>query len=214
MIKNILKIGIPVSFESLALKGSNIFYTKIISFAGIVVLAAQQICITIYGLFAEIGGAVAISVTPLVSESLGKKDKNIAKKYVKYGVFLAIKISLVASLIFILLNNLILNTFTKVVEVKEQVKMVLIFVLLSQFLQNIRDVYAAGLRGAGDTTYNAKISCIFDIILKLTLSYIFVCILGLGLVSIWIIVFVTESIKILLYYSRLNSNKLKIIKLK
>ena len=214
MIKNILKIGIPVSFESLALKGSNIFYTKIISFAGIVVLAAQQICITIYGLFAEIGGAVAISVTPLVSESLGKKDKNIAKKYVKYGVFLAIKISLIASLIFILLNNPILNTFTKVVEVKEQVKMVLIFVLLSQFSQNIRDVYAAGLRGAGDTTYNAKISCIFDVILKLILSYIFVCILGLGLVSIWIIVFVTESIKILLYYSRLNSNKLKIIKLK
>lgn len=213
MIKNILKIGIPASIEALALKGANIFYTKIISFTGIVTLAAQQICITINSLFTEIGDAIAIAVTPLVSKALGKKDKQLAKNYVKCGVSLAIKISSVAALVFILANNPILNAFTKVEEVKTQIKIALVFVLLAQFSQNIRDVFAAGLRGAGDTTYNAKISFIFDITLKLALSYISVCILGLGLASVWAVIFIIESAKILLYHTRFNSNKMKIIKL-
>lgn len=213
MVKNILKIGTPTSVETLSLKGANIFYTKIISFAGVVALAAQQICITIYSLFVEIGGAIAIAIIPLVSQALGKQDKGLAKDYVRCGVGMAVKMSLVTAIVFILANNPILDAFTKVDEVRQILTMALVFVLLAQFTQNIRDVLAAGLRGAGDTTYNAKISVIFDIIVKLALSYISVRVLGWGLTSIWAIMFIVELIKVILYYIRFNSEKMKIVKL-
>ena len=78
--------------------------------------------------------------------------------------------------------------------------------------ENIRDVYAGGLRGFGDTKYIAKYTILTDIIFKVILSYICVNILKFDLVSIWVIVAVQECLKAIIFYKRVYSNSWKNIK--
>lgn len=48
----------------------------------------------------------------------------------------------------------------------------MLVIVIAQYAQNIRDVYAGGLRGSGDTKYIAKYTILTDVFLKVILSYI------------------------------------------
>ena len=212
MIKDILHTGIPASTELLSIRGANIIFTKIIAGLGTSVLAAQQICMTIYDLIIEVGNALSVSVAPLVSESIGKCKYEMAKIYVKYSKRIAILISTVIGVLIITLSTPLLKLYTDSEIVRLIVKNVLLIMIIAQYAQNIRDVYAGGLRGGGDTKYIAKYTILTDILLKVILSYICVNILKLDLVSIWIIITLQECMKTIIFYNRFRSDKWKNLK--
>lgn len=212
MIKDILHIGIPASTELLSIRGANIVFTKIIACLGTSVLAAQQICMTIFNLIIEVGNALSVSVAPLVSECIGKCKNEMAKIYIKYSKIISIIISTIIGLLIIILLVPLLNLYTNSETLKSIVKSVMIIIVIAQYAQNIRDVYAGGLRGFGDTKYIAKYTILTDIIFKVILSYICVNILKFDLVSIWVIVAVQECLKAIIFYKRVYSNSWKNIK--
>ena len=212
MIKDILHIGIPASTELLSIRGANIVFTKIIAYLGTSVLAAQQICMTIFNLIIEVGNALSVSVAPLVSECIGKCKNKMAKIYIKYSKIISIIISTIIGLLIIILLVPLLNLYTNSETLKSIVKSVMIIIVIAQYAQNIRDVYAGGLRGFGDTKYIAKYTILTDIIFKVILSYICVNILKFDLVSIWVIVAVQECLKAIIFYKRVYSNSWKNIK--
>lgn len=212
MLKDILHIGVPASTELLSIRGANIIFTKIIAGLGTSVLAAQQICMTLFNLIIEVGNALSVSVAPLVSECIGKCKYEMAKVYVKYSRKISIIVSTVIGLTILFLSTPILNLYTDSDTVKSIIKNVLIIVVIAQYAQNIRDVYAGGLRGIGDTEYIAKYTILTDVLLKIVLSYICVNILKLDLVSVWSIIAIQEFIKTIIFYKRFNSEKWKNIK--
>lgn len=146
MIKNILHIGIPASSEVFAIRGANVLFTKIIATMGTTVLAAQQICITIFSFIVEVGNALTVSIAPLVSKSIGEKRKNIAKLYIKTSKKISIIFSSIIGGIILIFSNPILNLYTDSDNIKSIVKTVLLIIIISQYAQNIQDVYAGGLR--------------------------------------------------------------------
>ena len=85
-------------------------------------------------------------------------------------------------------------------------------IIIAQYAQNIRDVYAGGLRGSGDTKYIAKYTILTDVLLKVTLSYICVNILKFDLVSVWVIIALQECLKAIIFYKRFHSDSWKNIK--
>ncbi len=212
MIKDILHTGVPASTELLSIRGANIIFTKIISGLGTSGLAAQQICMTIFNLIIEVGNALSVSVAPLVSECIGKCKYEMAKIYVRYSKKIAIVISTVIGLLIILLSTPLLNLYTDSETVKSIVENVLMIIIIAQYAQNIRDVYAGGLRGSGDTKYIAKYTILTDVLLKVILSYICVNILKFDLVSIWIIIALQECLKAIIFYKRFHSDSWKNIK--
>lgn len=212
MIKDILHTGVPASTELLSIRGANIIFTKIIAGLGTSVLAAQQICMTIFNLIIEVGNALSVSVAPLVSECIGKCKYEIAKMYVKYSRKIAIIISTVIALLILMLSKPLLNMYTDSETVKSIINNVLIIIIIAQYAQNIRDVYAGGLRGSGDTKYIAKYTILTDVLLKVILSYICVNIFNFDLVSIWIIIALEEFIKAIIFYKRFYSDSWKNIK--
>lgn len=212
MIKDILHTGVPASTELLSIRGANIIFTKIIAGLGTSVLAAQQIGMTIFNLIIEVGNALSVSVAPFVSECIGKCKYEMAKIYVRYSKKIAIVISTVIGLLIIILSTPLLNLYTDSETVKLIVKNVLIIIIIAQYAQNIRDVYAGGLRGSGDTKYIAKYTILTDVLLKVILSYICVNILKFDLVSVWIIIALQECLKAIIFYKRFHSDSWKNIK--
>lgn len=212
IIKDILHIGIPASTELLSIRGANIIFTKIIANMGTSVLAAQQICMTIFDIIIEVGNALSVSVAPLVSECIGKCKYKIAKLYVTFSKKMAIIVSTVIGIMILMLNKPLLDLYTDSESVKLIVKNVLIIIVLAQYTQNIRDVYAGGLRGSGDTKYIAKYTIIADVLLKVILAYIFVNVLKFNLVSVWIVIILDELFKAVMFNKRFQSGKWKDIK--
>ena len=80
-------------------------------------------------------------------------------------------------------------------------------------MQNIRDVYAGGLRGIGDTKYIAKYTILADVILKLILAYMCIYILNLNLLSVWIVTLLIELFKAFALSIKFNYRKWENIKL-
>ena len=212
MIKDILHIGVPASTELLSIRGANIIFTKIISTMGTSVLAAQQICMTIFNLIIEVGNALSVSVAPLVSECIGKCKYKVANLYVLFSRKIAIIVSTVIGMLILSISTPLLNLYTTSESVKLITKNVLIIVIIAQYAQNIRDVYAGGLRGSGDTKYIAKYTIIADVFLKIVLSYIFVNIFKFDLVSVWIVIILNELFKAVIFYKRFHSDKWQNIK--
>lgn len=212
MIKDILHTGVPASTELLSIRGANIIFTKIIAGLGTSVLAAQQICMTIFNLIIEVGNALSVSVAPLVSECIGKCKYEIAKIYVRYSRKMAILISTVIGLLILILSTPLLNMYTDSETVKSIIRNVLIVIVIAQYAQNIRDVYAGGLRGSGDTKYIAKYTILTDVFLKVILSYICVTILKFDFVSVWVIIALEEFLKAIIFYKRFHSDSWKNIK--
>ena len=212
MIKDILHIGVPASTELVSIRGANILFTKIIATMGVTVLAAQQICMTIFNLIIEVGNALSVSVAPLVSECIGKCRYNLAKVYVALSKKLAIVVSTIIGITILLLSTPLLNLYTDSEIIKSTVKNVLIIVIIAQYAQNIRDVYAGGLRGCGDTKYIAKYTILADVLLKVILSYILVNVLKFDLVAVWIVILLEELFKAVIFYKRYYSEKWRSIK--
>lgn len=213
LIKDILQLGIPASTELFSIRGANIIFTKIIGTLGTTVLAAQQICMSIFGLIIEIGNAISVSVAPLVSKSIGERKEAVAKLYVKESKKLALILSSIIAISILLLSNVILDLYTNSENIKSVVKTVLIIIIVTQYGQNIRDVYAGGLRGIGDTKYIAKYTILLETLFKIILSYILVNLLGFDLVAIWMVILVVEILKAIIFYERFYSGKWKDIKI-
>lgn len=212
MIKDILHIGVPASTELIAIRGANIIFTKIIATMGTTVLAAQQICMTIFNLIIETGNALSVSVAPLVSKSIGEKRNDIAKLYINVSKNLSLILSTIIAVIILVFSNTILNLYTDSENVKLIVKTVLIVVIVTQYAQNIRDVYAGGLKESGDTKYIAKYTILIDAVLKTVLCYIFVNLLDFNLVAVWMIILLIEVLKACIFHKRFYSEEWKNIK--
>lgn len=212
MIKDILNIGIPASAELLSIRGANIIFTKVIATMGTTVLAAQQICMTIFNLTIEVGNALSVSIAPLVSECIGKCKYKMAKIYVTLSRKISIIVSTVIGIMILILSTPLLNLYTDSEAVKLIIRNVLIIVIIAQYVQNIRDVYAGGLRGSGDTKYIAKYTIIADVLLKIILAYVFVNMLNFDLVSVWIVIILNELFKAIIFYKRFHSGKWQDIK--
>ena len=213
MIKNLLKIGLPGSTELLSIRGANIIFTKIIAYLGTTVLAAQQICMTIFNFLVEIGNALSVSVAPLVSKCIGEEKPKTARLYIKYSCLLSLIISTIVGLILVIFFQPILNLYTDSENIKLIVNTVLLVMILAQYVQNIRDVYAGGLRGIGDTKYIAKYTILADVILKLILAYMCIYILNLNLLSVWIVTLLIELFKAFALSIKFNYRKWENIKL-
>lgn len=213
IIKNILNIGVPASTELVSIRGANILFTKIIAVMGTTILAAQQICMTIFDLIIEVGNALSVSIAPLVSKSIGEKKNNVAKLYITVSKKISLILSTIIGLIIILFSNFILNLYTDSENVKIIVKTVLIIIVITQYAQNIKEIYAGGLRGIGDTKSIAKYTILTDAVLKIILAYIFVNILNFSLVSIWIVILFNEIFKGIVFYKKINLEKWKELKI-
>lgn len=143
-----------------------------------------------------------------ISNLFKKTTNSLIKQYKK----IAIIVSTVIGLTILLLSTQILNLYTDSDNVKSIIKSVLIMLVVAQYAQNIRDVYAGGLRGVGDTKYIAKYTILTNVLLKKFLSYVCVNILKLDLISVWSVIAIQEFIKAIIFCKRFNSEKWKDIR--
>ncbi len=214
IMQNLLKIGGPAALEQVGFRFGVVIFIKIISGLGTVAYATHQIASNILSLSFAPGQAFGIAASTLVGKSLGQKRIDRADTYIKETNRLALISSGFFALLFFFLGHKIVGLYTEDLAIIEASGNIMKVIALIQPFQGSSFAISGGLRGAGDTVSTLIVTIIGVFFIRLSLAYILINIVGLGVIGAWIAMLSDQIIRWIGISIRYRTGKWKYIKLK
>jgi putative MATE family efflux protein len=194
LYKNVLKIGIPSGLEFILW---NIGTLIVISFLNRLDIMAVGIFTLIFSietlpLFLYMGFANA--ALTLVGHKTGEDNQKQAISVGLRCLLFSLIICAVFAVLFLIFSKGILRLFTNDISLIEYAAPFLMFVSITIFPKSINNVIGLGIRGTGDTKWMLY-GQMFGTVLVITLSYLLIFPVGLGLWGIFAALLVDETIR-------------------
>jgi len=201
-IKQILKWGVPVFFESAAFTMLFMVVSRLISREfGEGAVAAQSVGIQIESLAFMVGGGFASALTSFIGQNFGaKKWSRIHSTHRISFIFMGMYGILITAVLFILANPLV-SIFLENENSIEMGTMYLRIIALTQVLFCLEGVVVGSFRGRG-LTIRPTIVGISSNVLRVIVTYILAS-TALGINGVWIgiaIAMTSKSIVLLLWH--------------
>ena len=200
-----LKIGLPMSFEHIALCGAQIASTKIIAPLGSVAIAANSFAVTAESLCYMPGYGIGTAATTLVGQSMGAGKKRLAKNFADLSVLLGCLVMTACGIVMYFLCPAVFAMLTPDPQVRELGVRVLRIELFAEPFYAASIVSSGALRGAGDTLIPSILNLISMWGVRLTISVILVG--RIGLAGAWIAMAVELCVRGILLFLRLQRGK-------
>jgi Na+-driven multidrug efflux pump len=178
-----IKIGVPMGFEHVAVCGAMIASTKIIAPLGTVAIAANSIAVTAESICYMPGYGIASAATTLVGQSIGAGKNKIAKSFANLSVALGCAVMTVMAVLMYFICPFIFYMLTPDVNVQALAAGVLRIELFAEPLFAASIVASGALRGAGDTFIPSILNLVSIWGVRLTLSILLVG--RYGLYGVW-----------------------------
>lgn len=145
----LLKFGLPTSFESSFWQLASIILTRAILIYGETAYAAYQLGLQAEAISYMPAAGFGIAASTFIGHALGSKDTELGKKYLKHLVKLTTIITLIAGGLLVIFPKLIMRALTDDLEVVKIGALYLLIMGLVQIPQNLSSLLNGGLRGAG-----------------------------------------------------------------
>ena len=214
IIYNLIKIGVPASLEQIAFRVGVLLFVKMVASLGTVAFATHQICLNILGLSFTPGQAFGIAASSLVGKSLGANELYEAENYIKQSRKIGSIISTTMAVLFFFFGAQIVSLYTQDPEIIKSASTILKVIAFVQPFQSSQLIIAGGLRGAGDTVWTLVATFVGVLILRVLFAYLFVNVLGMGLIGAWIAMFVDQFARWIVIYIRFRTGKWKYISIR
>ncbi len=213
IIKNLIRIGLPASLESLFLRSALIIFVRIVAGLGTVAYASHQIALNILSLSFKPGQAFGIAASSLVGMSLGGKKLKQAEEYAKETRKLGSIFSSVIAVILFLFGRSIASLYTSDPIIIQNTAMILKIIAFVQPFQSSQLILAGALRGAGDTLWPLISTVIGVLGVRVVIAHILVNQFQLGLAGAWIAVFIDQFVRWIFIKLRFRTGKWKYIRI-
>ncbi len=214
ILQNLVKIGGPAAIEQVGFRVGVIMFIKIVSGLGTVAYATHQIASSIISLSFAPGQAFGIAASTLVGKSLGQKRVDRAETFINESNRLALLTSVFFGFLFFFLGPKIVSLYTSDPSVIAISGGVMKIIALIQPFQASAFAISGGLRGAGDTVSTLNVTMIGVIVIRLSVAYVLINIVGMGLIGAWIAMLSDQIIRWIGITIRYKTGKWKHIKLK
>ncbi|MGY3724416.1 putative efflux protein, MATE family [Granulicatella balaenopterae] len=211
---NFVSIGLPSAGEQLVLRLGVMTFLRIVSGLGTDVYAAHQIALSVLSLSFSPGQAFAITASSLVGKSLGEKSSNKAVRYARTISRLGIIFSCVMGVVFFVFGRDIASLYTGSPIIIQNTVIALSIVALIQPFQAHQLILTGVLRGAGDTVWTLISTFLGILVVRVSLGYLFVEVLALGLAGAWYAVLIDQLIRWAIIFGRFKTGKWKHIKIR
>ena len=186
MVKNIWRIALPASIETVVRRIGLLIFIRMVAALGTVALAAHQLAIRIEAFSFMIGVGFGVVSATLVGQSLGAKKIKLAEESIKKTSYYSIGLMSLLGFVFVLFPGFILQIFKPEMDVKTLSTIALIICAFEQIPLGLFMVITGGLKGAGDTKTPMIISVVGSLLIRVPLTYILAFKLNLGFVGIWL----------------------------
>lgn len=183
ILSHMIRIGLPMGFEHVAVCGAMIVSTRIIAPLGTIAIAANSIAVTAESICYMPGYGIAAAATTLTGQSIGAGRKTLAKSFSNLSILLGCLIMTVAGIVMYFLCPAIFQMLTPDLHVQDLAAKVLRIELFAEPLFAASIVASGALCGAGDSL----IPCLLNLAsiwgVRLTLSVLLVN--QWGLPGVW-----------------------------
>lgn len=180
------KKGVLLGLQMLIEAGAFGFAGIMIGWLGAPGLAAHQIAISLSNLGFMIYLGMGAATTILISQSYGAGSKTQMHNEARKSVWLTVPLSIGLSLFFFLLRNYLPGIFTEDAEVKRIASTLLIVLALYQLPDALQIIYTAAVRAMADVKLPVIYLLLSYFVISLPVAYAFAFVLGYKHVGIWI----------------------------
>jgi putative MATE family efflux protein len=210
ILRRIAAVGGPAALEQFVLQSGLILFARTVSGLGTNGFAAHQIGLNISGLSFSPSRAFGVAATTLVGQSLGAGELKKAQRYASIVHHMAIAVACLMGLVFLLFSHPLARLYTDDLEVAALAGTVLKILALAQPGQSTQLTLAGALRGAGDTMYPLYASIFGIWIFRVAVAFVFVNVLGWGLIGAWSALVLDQYTRALIVLLRFRSGKWKV----
>ena len=191
-IRDIISIGLPMSFQRVLFTIINIFLARIIGSFGESAIAAQKIGLQVESITYMIIGGLHGAISSFTGQNYGAKKYSRIREGYKTSLFLGIGYSIIMSFIFIFWNEPIIRLFVDekdtIIIAKEYLKVV----AYSQLFSTIETMSNGLFTGLGLSKIPAIISILFTA-LRIPMAIIFSRYYGVN--GVWISIALSSILK-------------------
>ena len=184
ILKEALKIGLPVAVQEIAMNSAMVAATRIIAPLGAVSIAANSFAVTAESICYMPGYGLSSAATTLVGQSVGAGREKDARRYGNIAIAMGALFMGCTGLVMMLLCPLVFRMLTPVAEVQTLAAQVLRIELLAEPLFGVSIVAAGALRGTGDTLVPSILNLSSIWIVRIGLATLLVGTMGLK--GMWI----------------------------
>ncbi|WP_431028962.1 MATE family efflux transporter [Lysinibacillus sp. LZ02] len=206
-MKKILQIGIPSALEQVLYQTCQIVFLYYVTYLGTTALAARQYAMNISMFTYLFAMAIGMGTAILIGRHVGAGEQDIAYKRVWFSVKTALLFTFVMVAIVTLFREPLMRVFTTNEEIIAIGASVLVLSVLLETGRTINITVINALRAAGDARFPVKIGFISMICISLSLGYVFVFVMDLGLIGVWLAIATDEWIRAILVLFRWKSRK-------
>lgn len=202
--KNIFNIGIPAGMEQVIFNTGKLIVQVFIVTMGTASIAANAIGMSITQIINVPGSALCLAATTLVGQYIGRNDIKGAKSTLIYLVKFTTVCLVSIGIIFIPIAEWVASLYTNVPEVIRLTGLLIKSNSFALLAWAISFVLSSGLKGAGDTRYTMMTAFIGMWIFRIGLGYMIGIVFKVGILGIWIAMYVDWIVRGTLYLLRLR----------
>lgn len=170
--------------------------------------AAHQVGMNILSLSFSFGDGMQVAAVALIGQSLGRKEKKLAKTYGSICQMMGLAMGVVIMIIMIFFGKDVFSLFFRETHVIDMGILISYFIAAITIFQISQIVYAGCLRGAGDARYTLFGSLVSVAIIRSVVTLALVGgIFDLGLTGIWIGIFSDQFARFLFFTIRYHKGQ-------
>ncbi len=202
-IRRILNIGIPSGIENGMFQFGKLAVSGLVSTLGTAAIAANAVAGTLVSILNIPCSALGLGIITVVGQCIGAGEKEQAKYYSKRFLFYAYVVTWVPNILAIFLFPYALPLFNlsaEAIAIATQVLFIFHLVALVAFVPSF--AVPCALRSAGDAKFTMWVSIFSVWAFRVVSSYIFVLVFNLGILGVWLGMFIDWAFRGILYGAR------------
>lgn len=204
-LRTVLRLGVPVALERVAMCLAQILITGLISGIGTVAMAANHLAVTAESVSYSPAYGVAVAATTLVGQAVGAGRKDLAMRFAKMTTYIGIGMMTLGGVCLYVFAAPLITIFTPDQAVIELGTRVLRIVAFAEPLFGAAIVASGALRGAGDSR-GPFLICLGTMWgVRLTLNLLLVK--PLGLIGVWLAMAAELVVRGAIFLARLFSGR-------
>lgn len=204
----LIQLSMNFVVENLAMRVGFLVTSILAAGLGTDAFAAHQVGMNFLNLSFAFGDGMQVAAVALIGQSLGKKEKKLAKSYGTICQMMGLAISVVIMIVMVLFGRELFSLFFDDPIVLDMGVLISYFIAAITLFQISQIVYAGCLRGAGDAKYTLLGSLVSVTIIRSLVTWALVGgIVNIGLTGIWLGVFSDQFSRFIFFTIRYHQGK-------
>jgi putative MATE family efflux protein len=208
--KTILRLGLPTSFESGLFQAGRLITAVIVVSMSTAAIAANTIGFSLVNFINVPGVAFSTGAMILVGQRIGRGEEKDVMRTVMFSLAAGALFFFALGVIMFILRYPIFSLFNPSADTLNYLPVLFVsYMALAPLLWPSSFGLPACLRATGDVVYPMVVSVSSMIFLRLLFSYILGIVLGMGVIGVWIAMYMDWLVRSVFFYARLFSGKWK-----